>query len=341
MLVILLTARPLTAATTRTPAAADAGFDYLVIRSLELPFGVPMLLLIGTMASAKRTAPTMWAFATANIVNIALDIYLVVVLGLGAAGSAWGNVIGTVVAFAVVMRLYQQGSRALGLASVGKLCVEMWGRVSRKEHLRFLRLAGPLGVSGLLDYLGGAVLFAAIGRMATDGAAGARGVYTIMLTLYMVLRSAATAGQILLGRSRGAADPVLERLTLRASLVVAGSLAGVAAACLAALPGQAGGILLEGELAKGAEPGVRLLAVTILAMAVAMVLTASVRSQGRTSLDMWVNLGAVWLVQVPAVVAISNALSVPTAMSLGLLLYWLVRAAFLLYPVYTSVGRYE
>lgn len=341
MIVTLLVARPLVTATTRTPAAADAGFDYLGIRSLELPFAVPMLLLIGTMASAKRTRPSMWAFATANLVNIALDIYLVVYLRLGAAGSAWGNVIGTLVALIVVVMLYHQQSRVIGLDGLRELLVRAKKRVGWSEHLRFVRLAAPLGVSGLLDYVGAAVLFAVIGRIATDGAAGARGVYTIMLTLFIVMRAFANAGQILLGRSRGATDSALERRTLLASLAVIGSTAAVAAAGLAILPRHTGAILLEGELARGAEAGVRLLAFAILVMAVTLTLTAAVRSQGRTSLDMWGNLSAVWLVQVPAVVILSNTLSVPSAMAVGLLLYWLARAAILLYPVSLSVGRYE
>lgn len=339
MVLSWLVASPFAQVTTATPAAAHAAVIYLVIRVVELPLAIPTLLLIGTLASAKHTRPGMWAFTAANLVNLALDLILVVILRLGAAGGAAGNVLGNLAALMVTVWLYNRRCSELGLPRAGRLFSQS-ARSLGSSFLGFVRLSAPLGVSGFLDYVGGLVLFATVGHFTAEAVAGARAIYTIMTAVYMFMRAFSNGTQILLGRSRGRNETALERSTLRVGLLITGALGVVVSLAVLAVPQLLGTVFLDAGTAQTASLGMRLLAATFPAMAVALMLTASVRSQGRTGLDMAANLSAIWLLQVPIFIIAAHFVSMPVAMAVCLFCYWSARAGIVLPAVYRSVVRH-
>lgn len=314
--------------TTSDPVAATQGTAYLRVRAVELVFFVPFVLLTGTLGAAKMTRPGMWAMIAANAVNVAADIVLVLVFGLGGLGCALGNLIGCVVAVSILVVAFWRRAERLQLGS-------LWGalrrRVPRRQVVGFIRLASPLGASGLLDNTGALIVFGQIGHAGAPGAAAARVAYTVMTVAFMVLRSFATGGQILIGR--GAQDESSSRATFRSALVAVTPVALASTAVVWLLAAPIAWLLLSAEPAGSGmtADGVRSMALVFPVMTIVLVLAANLRARGRTASDMYANIAAVWAVQVPvAVVLLGAGVGSVTVLVLAYAAYWTARGGLLL-----------
>ena len=66
--------------------------DYLQIRLLGLPAALASYALIGWLLGAQNARAPLAMLLTANLLNVALDLWLVLGLGWGVAGAAWASV---------------------------------------------------------------------------------------------------------------------------------------------------------------------------------------------------------------------------------------------------------
>jgi MATE family multidrug resistance protein len=312
---------------TSDAVAAGQGTIYLRVRAAELVFFVPFVLLNGTFGAAKMTRPGMWAMIAANAVNVFADILLVLGLGLGGLGSALGNLSGCVVAVAILLVAFRRRADRLRL---GSLPAALRRRVPSGELTDFLRLASPLGISGLLDNTGALLVFGLIGHAGAPGAAAARVAYTVMVVAFVVLRSFATGGQILIGR--GLHDDDLSGRMFHAALVAVAPVALFGTAVVWILATPISDLLLSaGTTGAGTSDGVRSMALVLPLMAVVLVLAANLRARGRTAGDMYANIAAVWAVQVPAaVLLLSRGVPAVTVLVLAYGGYWAARGGLLL-----------
>lgn len=113
-----------------TPAVA-----YLRARAIASPFALMSLVANGALRGYRDLRTPFFVAAAANILNIALDIFLIFYVGLGVAGAAYATSVSQV--FAVVAML-------AALLSRGRLRVRDLFRVPRVEELRPMLGAGVM-----------------------------------------------------------------------------------------------------------------------------------------------------------------------------------------------------
>jgi multidrug resistance protein, MATE family len=295
------------------------------VRSVELMFFTPAVLFIGTLNSARLARPGMWAMIVGNAINIAADIVLVLCYHLGGLGSALGNVSGCVVAAATLVYTYHRHEIGLKLGSLTSMLIRS---VSRREIFAFFAMAWPLGISGLLDNTGALVIFGLIGKAGSAGAANARVAYTVMFVVFVVLRSFAMGGQILIGRA--AHNEVVRRAILTATFHAVGALALPITVFVWLFPTLTSELFLSRSTLDDTTQPVQLMALVLPVMGAALVLSAYVKAQGQTKVDMYANIAAVWMVQVPvAMLLIADGWSAG-AIVLSFGAYWAARALMLI-----------
>lgn len=219
-------ARPIVQLLGAVPELVDPAVVYLRIRAV----GIVALLLTyvghGAFRGVADTRTPLAIAVGANVVNAALDVVLVFVLGLGLAGIAWATVAaeyGAVLAFAVLIR--RAGVPLLGHRRPDGGELRVLVAVSRDLFLR----TGAL-VAALL------AVTAAAARVGAVTAAAHQVIWQVWVTVSFVMDGFAIAAQALVGTALGAGDVREARATAR-TLAWWGVLGGVAAAATLVVAG--------------------------------------------------------------------------------------------------------
>lgn len=205
--------------------------EYLHIRLLGLPAALASYALIGWLLGTQNARAPLLMLLTANLLNVALDLWFVLGLQWGVAGAAWASVIAewsaALLGLALARRrLREYAGRADWAALRRWICWRPLLAVNRDIFIRTLALQSVfllLTVQG--TRLGDATV-----------AANALLLNGLLLTAH-ALDGLAHALEALCGHAIGARD----RLALRRSLWVAGSwslLASLGFAALFLLGGQ-------------------------------------------------------------------------------------------------------
>ena len=100
---LLLLASPLLPLITQwmnaSTEAAPHARDYLQIRLLSAPLALANFALLGFFIGRRDSRAPLAILATANLLNILLDLILILGLGMGARGAAWASVSADLCAF--------------------------------------------------------------------------------------------------------------------------------------------------------------------------------------------------------------------------------------------------
>lgn len=172
---------------------------YLGIRVWSVPLVLLNLLLAGWCIGVQRTRINLWATLTAQIVNIALSVLLVVGLGWQVAGVAVGSVIGDLCAFLVYACsawrvLHSQGAHRVSAA--------LSAAIPPLSH--YLRLALPLLIR-TLTLLFAFNWFARLGlQLGPDVVAANAVLLSFLLVISSLLDGYANAAEALVGQHAGA-----------------------------------------------------------------------------------------------------------------------------------------
>lgn len=178
------------------PVLIDPGVEYLRVRA----FGVPFLLLgyvgHGAFRGVGDTRTPLLVVVGANLLNGALDIVLVFVLGFGLAGIAWATVAAEVAAVALF---------AILIARVG-LPLTGHGLPTREQVVALVVVSRDLVVrtAGLL--LGFLAITAAAARTDAVVAAAHQVIWQVQLLVSFLMDGFAIAAQTMVGRALGAGD---------------------------------------------------------------------------------------------------------------------------------------
>ncbi|GAA3054039.1 putative MATE family efflux protein [Streptomyces olivoverticillatus] len=188
-----------------SPAAAPHATTYLRISALGIPAMLVVLAATGVLRGLQDTRTPLYVAVGGFAANAALNLALVYGAGLGIAGSAWGTVIAQNAMAAAYLAVVVRGARR--------------HRASLRPDPAGIRACARAGVPLLVRTLSlRAVLMTATAVAArlgdTDIAA-----HQIVLTLWSLLAFAldaiAIAGQAIIGRCLGAADPEGARAACR------------------------------------------------------------------------------------------------------------------------------
>lgn len=305
--------------------AAEQGTFYLIARGPALLLAVPAQLRTMTFAAHKQTMRTLQYVLITAATNVALDILLVIGLGLGALG----NGLATLVAAAVGNYIVRRAWRCSNFAHLADAPASDMSRRSSEAAIMW-RLSHPLMLAYVLDYAGTLLMFAFLRHSESSDIAGMRLAYTLMMCMFGLLMGYATAMQILLSRNMGIGRRAQHRQATSSGLVVLIALSGIGAVLLITLTRRMLELLTNIEPVRNvAAPAMLIVGLSLPIMGLSLVFTALVRSRGATNRDFQTNTLAVWAVQLPLTVVLFTAHWGPLSIFYGLAAYWLARCLFL------------
>ncbi len=178
---------------------AVAAARYLRIAALGLPAALLALAGQGWLRGVGDLRSPLIVVVIANVVNIALELFLVYGLDLGLDGSAWGTVVaqlGMGAAFAwLLLRGPAQTRRPLWAL------IRPMTRMGAQILVRTGSLLLAFGVAS-----------AVLARTGDAALAANQVVFQLFIFLALVLDALAIAGQVLVGRSLGGADAAQARV---------------------------------------------------------------------------------------------------------------------------------
>ncbi|WP_255574115.1 MATE family efflux transporter [Austwickia sp. TVS 96-490-7B] len=215
--VVGLGAAPLAAAFGPSPEVLSHAITYLRISALGLPAMLLTLATTGILRGLQDTRTPLLVTTFGFTANIALNVWFVLGLHLGVAGSAWGTVIA-------------QNSMALALLAVVARAAHHH-RAPRRPHLRGILTAAVDGVPLLVRTLALRTIL-----LLTTWAAAALGdiplaAYQVSATIWTFLTfsldALAIAGQSLTGHALGRGDTAAAR-TMTTMMTRWGTWCGVA-----------------------------------------------------------------------------------------------------------------
>jgi putative MATE family efflux protein len=176
--------------------AADHAITYMRVSMLGLPGMLVVLAMTGTLRGMQDTRTPLLVAASANVVNVALNLALVYGADLGVAGSALGTSLaqwGAAAAYVVVVMRFIRGF-GIDLSPVWSGVVSGF-RASAPLLLRTVSLRAVLVVSA-----------AVAARFGAEELAAHQLAIVVWTTLGLALDAVAIAGQALVGRYLGAGD---------------------------------------------------------------------------------------------------------------------------------------
>ena len=208
-----------------SPEVAADAITYLRISMLGTPAMLLVLAGTGVLRGLQDTVTPLVVSIAGFTLNAVLNAVLVLVLGWGIAGSAWGTVIAQVLSAAAYLVVVLRGARREG--------------VPLRPRLAGVRTSGAAGFALFLRTVGLRAVLAlatAVAARMGDAPVAAHGIaFQVWTLLAYALDAIAIAGQAITGRTLGAGDVAATRAAT-ARMVTWGVGAGVvfgAALCVA------------------------------------------------------------------------------------------------------------
>lgn len=230
-------------------AAGVAAQTYLGIRILGAPLAMLQAALRETRYGIGDSHSPMRATVTANLGNIALNWLLVVVLGLGVAGSAWA----TVAAHAI----------EAGLLIVVQLREGADVRGTRWRHIvELLRIGVPTGLQFILEVGSFALLAAIIAGLGSTQMAAHQIALQVIHFSFLPAFAVSEAACVLAGNAVGAGRYNLVRVVARKAMLVSALYMGLGSLVL---------VTLAPRIASGFTPDVEVRSVATSLLYVAVV----------------------------------------------------------------------
>lgn len=199
-------AAPMTSALSSSTEVADYAHTYFLISTLSIPAMLIVLAATGALRGVFDLRTPLIVMIAANVINVALSLFLVYGMGLGIAGAAMGTVIAQWLAAAALVTVVLRRALAAD-SSIAPRVGEILASAASGFAL-FVRTA-TLRASLLIA--------TAVAASQGDAPLAAHQVaVTIVSLMSFALDAIAIAGQTLTGNSLGAGDgPRTRRLTHR------------------------------------------------------------------------------------------------------------------------------
>src|ERR1700733_13739821 len=179
-----------------SPAVTGEAATYLRISLLGAPSMLMVLAGTGVLRGLQDTRTPLTVAVAANVVNVALNAFLVLGLHWGIAGSAWGTVCAQTAAAAAYLAMVARGARRAGV-----------GFAPDPTGLRAAAATGVSLVVRTIALQAGLIVVTAIAARQGNAAIAAHQIaFRAWTLLAFALDAIAIAGQAITGRSLGAGD---------------------------------------------------------------------------------------------------------------------------------------
>jgi MATE family multidrug resistance protein len=211
-----------------TPSVAQLALEFWQPRMLGLPIGMCAWALMSFFNGCGATRKTLAMVATAVLVNIPGNQWLIFDAGLGMRGSAWATNIAQAASLAVGLLLFLARSQRQRYAS------QLTFRFRPKRVWRMWRSGMPVGVMYGADLIGVALFQIMVAQASVPGAAATQIVMTLTSLAYQPTMGIASAGSILVGQAIGGRDLDYARRIGNRSILLCVACMVIVAFCLIA-----------------------------------------------------------------------------------------------------------
>ncbi len=268
-----------------TPAdIIDGAYSYLLWVFAAIPGMFAYNVSSAVLRALGNSRTPLISVVISSVVNIALDLMFVGLLGMGVEGVAIATAIATFCAFLFcIMRL-----RGIDAARIGRQDF----KDGRAEALALIRLGGPLALRNTIIEAGGLLVQYVINGYGTLYVAGIAAAYKYLGIMNIVGFSLDGAVSVFVAQNYGAAKPDRIRSGMRTALRIA-IISSVAAASLTAMFGREMVMLFvsgdAAEIAAVAEIGYRnLLAISIClpSLYLLLIYRSALQGMGNSSIPM-------------------------------------------------------
>lgn len=222
MLFTMIFCRVLLTLINTPPEAFEQAVDYMMITALGLPFIFGYNAVCGILCGMGESRRPLEFVTVAAVSNIFLDIFFVVFLKMGAAGTAWATVLAQFLAFGASLTFLYQKREQFGFefkVSYFKI---------RKQHLVvLLKLGIPLAAQSAFIHLSQLYCAARVNQYGLVMSA-VNSVGNKIVRLANIITTSLNAGtSALVGQNLGARKYIRVRHTVYTALVLGISLAAV------------------------------------------------------------------------------------------------------------------
>ncbi|WP_298182989.1 MATE family efflux transporter [Saccharomonospora sp.] len=311
-----------------TSGSADAvptiGGGYLAAVAVSLPLTVAFTAVTATFNAFTHARQPMIAGLIVAGSNIVLDWLLIHGWGpfprLGATGNGLATSIAWLLGLAVLLTFARQKA----------LWTKLRGNAAENPadfETSVVKLSVPAMVSTGVDYASTAVFFGIVGSVGAGSLGGGRIAFHVLVLVYGLGAAFGAATRILIGRAVGAGNTGDIRGTWQAGRVLLLVPAIVVAAALILLRDGIAAVF-TGYAQVQAEIANALVVVGLIVPVVAWTLAnlAVIRAFGKTKWDMYSNLIAATVVQLPIAWVMSVVLDLGVVGAfVGMAAYWVVR----------------
>lgn len=176
----------------------------LAIRYLRIYFcGMPFIMLYNFQSAIFRsqgdTRTPLICLAISGLVNVALNLFFVIVVGMDVEGVAIATVIADVLSSSLLFYFLKKHSGAVQI-SLNKL------RVDKKITGNILRIGIPSGMQGMVFSISNLLIQSAINSLGTDAMAGTTAAFNIEIMAYFISNAFGQAAVTFVGQNHGAAN---------------------------------------------------------------------------------------------------------------------------------------
>ena len=179
--------------------------------------GLPVIMLYNFEAAVYRsvgnTRTPLAALTVSGVVNVILNVFFVVVLGMDVDGVAWATVISNGISAAMLLFLLVRDKSAVSL-NFREV------RIDAGALKRILRIGLPAGVQGMIFSISNIIIQTAINSLGTVVMAASSAAYNVEVAAYCVINAFAQACTTFVGQNFGARNLPRCRRVLWESLLL-------------------------------------------------------------------------------------------------------------------------
>ena len=178
--------------------------------------GMPVILLYNFESAIYQsqgdTRTPLFVLSVSGIINVILNLFFVLVVGMTVDGVAIATVISNSVSATILFLNLKRGK--LGI----RIQKDQF-RIDRKLLGMMLRVGLPAGIQGMIFSISNIIIQAAVNSLGTDAVAGSSAAYNIEILAYYVVNSFSQACTTFVSQNYGAGKPERCRKVLQIALL--------------------------------------------------------------------------------------------------------------------------
>lgn len=213
LIIGLSVANPILEALATPPDVMSQAVDYLRIYFLGMPFMMVYNFGSAILRSMGDTKRPFYALVAGGLVNVALNLFFVICLGLGVSGVAAATVISNGVSAILIFVFLKRESDPYKLV-VSRV------RIYGSEFKKILQIGVPAGVQGVVFSLSNVFIQSAINSFGSDAMAGSAAAVNFETYSYFVISAFSQSVVAFTGQNFGAGNIGRCRRVFRVGMIL-------------------------------------------------------------------------------------------------------------------------